>query len=86
MLDASNLASAERAARWYQDIEGLHEKEEAKGATDPYTSGLPRVAGGVAFCPELKEFVANRTAKDVAAMKEKRKAREERELARKPTK
>ena len=51
MLDASNLASAERAARWYQDIEGLHEKEEAKGATDPIHQRPPARRGGRGLLP-----------------------------------
>ena len=83
MLDGSNLAVAERMARWYQDIEGTHEKEEAKGASDPYVSGLPRAGGGAAYCPELKQYVTDQVGKDVAILKEKRKAKEERELRRK---
>ena len=83
-VDGSNLAMVERLCRWYQDIEGQHEKEESKGASYAYVSGMPRAGGGVAFNPELRVWVAEKVGKEVAVMKEKRKAREERELARKP--
>eukprot|EP00973_Karenia_brevis_P066556 9252530-Karenia_brevis.AAC.1 len=73
-------------ARWYQDIEGSYEKDEGKGASDPYVSGIARAAGGAAYCPELKQYVVERMSKDSAILKEKRKAKEERELARKAKK
>ena len=85
-LDVSNLACVERLARWYQDVEGAHEKEEALGASDPYVSGIARAAGGSAYCPALRSYVSERLSRDVALMKEKRKMKEERDLAKKAPK
>jgi hypothetical protein len=82
MLDASNLACVERLARWYQDLEGQKEPAEAKGASDAYASGMARAAGGVAYCPELRKYVTTKVGEEMAILKEKRKAREERALAR----
>ena len=85
-LDVSNLACVERLARWYQDIEDSHQKEEALGASDAYVSGIARAAGGVAYCPALRSHVTERLAKDAALMKERRKMKEERDLAKKAAK
>ena len=82
-LDVSNLACVERLSRWYQDIEGAHEKDEALGASDPYVSGVARAGGGSAYCPALRSYVTERLARDAALMKERRKMKEERDLARK---
>ena len=84
MMDGANLAVAERMARWYQDIEGARERDEARGASDAYVSGLSRAAGGAAYCPALRLYVTEQLGKDTAILKERRKAKEERELARKP--
>ena len=82
-VECSNLACVERLARWYQDIEGAHEIAEPKGASDPYVSGTQRLGSGAAYCPELRQFVIDKMSRDSAIHKEKRKAQEERELARK---
>ena len=82
-LDVSNLACVERLARWYQDIEDQHQREETIGASDAYVSGVARAAGGVAYSPALRSHVTERLAKDAALMKERRKMKEERDLAKK---
>ena len=82
-LDVSNLACVERLSRWYQDVEGTHEKEEVLGASDPYVSGIARAAGGSAYCPALRSYVTERLSRDAALMKERRKMKEERDLAKK---
>ena len=76
-LDVSNLASFERLARWYQDTEAQHRKEEPKGPSDPFVSGLGRAGGGVCYCPALQVYVTEKVAAHTAVAKEKRKAREE---------
>ena len=48
--------------------------------------GRARAAGGAAYCPALRSYVTERLARDAALMKERRKMKEERDLAKKATK
>ncbi len=49
-------------------------------------SGIARAGGGVAYCPALRNYVTERLSRDAALMKERRKIKEERDLAKKPGK
>ena len=84
MMEGASLTVAEQLARWHQDKKGSHERDESRGASDAYVSGLSRAAGGAAYCPSLRLCVTEQLGKDTAILKERRKAKEERELARKP--
>jgi hypothetical protein len=86
-LDVSNLASAEVIARQIQLIEERYENKLAtdsdKAGQNHLFSGLDDTRGGICLCPALREYVAQELTKESLIMKERRKAREERALARK---
>ena len=85
-LDFSNLASAEVIARQIRLIEERHENKLVdvdKHGQNHLISGLDETRGGICLSPALREYVAQELTKESLIMKERRKAREERALARK---
>lgn len=93
-LNSHNLMSVEAMFRRLQTIEfGYAEKArevEAKGAGSRLAleeqqvfGGLTRHASTLMICPELLDYVKSETEREAALSKNLRKAREERELARK---
>ena len=85
-LDVSNLASAEVIARQIQLIEERYENKLVdidKHGQNHLFSGLDETRGGICLSPALREYVAQELTKESLIMKERRKAREERALARK---
>ena len=84
-LDFSNLASAEVIARQIRLIEERHENKLVdvdKHGQNHLISGLDETRGGICLSPALREYVAQELTKESLIMKERRKAREERALAR----
>ena len=83
---APNIAAAEIAAREVQVAEERHRDKVAGGSDDRLDSNLARgtdlVRGNICVMPALTEWIAAELAKESAVMKERRKAREERTLAR----
>ena len=86
-LDISNLASAEMVARQLQLLE---EKQAAAAATDSTGAeesalflGAPTSHSAVLVAPDLKLWISQELAREASVLKERRKAREERNLARK---
>ena len=85
-LDVSNLAAAEVIARQIQLIEERYENKLVdvdKHGQNHLFSGLDETRGGICLSPALREYVAQELTKESLIMKERRKAREERALARK---
>ena len=86
-LDISNLASAELIARGIQRIEEKHKyklqasDESGEGALFMGAMGGARI--GSVVSPKLTEWVGGELQKEALVAKERRKAREERNLARK---
>jgi hypothetical protein len=85
-LDLSNLAGVEALARalQYEEFE-VRKKSELRS---PYSNaehfmGRQKRVGGCLICPDLTEWVATKSSKDSAILKEQRKADEERALAKK---
>ena len=89
-LDAGNLAAGELIARQIQMVEEKY-KERLQGSSS--SSGHPQsdsflymgtslTRGTVCICPALMEFVSGELQKETSILKERRKAREERTLAR----
>lgn len=93
-LDAPNLASAELVARHIQLLEdhdrrledqggGKKDGSLAAGSEDAHLYlGLTNMRGGYCISPKLQEFVASELQKESAVLRERRKAQEERQLAR----
>ena len=86
-LDISNLASAELIARGIQRIEEKHKfklqasDDSGEGALFMGAMGGARIVSVVS--PKLTEWVGGELQKEALVAKERRKAREERNLARK---
>ena len=86
-LDISNLASAELIARGIQRIEEKHKfklqasDDSGEGALFMGAMGGARI--GSVVSPKLTEWVGGELQKEALVAKERRKAREERNLARK---
>ena len=91
-LNIASLASFEVLARKIQLIEERH-KDRGQGNIDAIDGGDDHflfLGGGIGpmtrqnacVCPLLSEWVAEELRKEAAVMKERRKAREERNLAR----
>jgi len=87
-LNASNLAAAEHAARQLQLVEERH-KDRVVGSVESqdlhrelhlYAGGSTR--GNLCICPALEEWISEQLRHEAAINKERRKAREERLLAR----
>ncbi|CAK0857394.1 unnamed protein product, partial [Prorocentrum cordatum] len=85
-LNLPNVASAELAARELQVAEGRHRGKIAGGSDDRFDTHLARgtdlVRGNLCIMPAFTEWIASELSKEYSAMKERRKAREERVLAR----
>ena len=90
-LDISNLASAELVARQLQLLEEKQQQlcdNDKSGAAEEaalFAGGLSG-SGAVVVAPELKSFISTEMAREASVLKERRKAREERALARNPKK
>ena len=90
MLNAGELACVEAISRRYQLIEELYSMEMDRAqAGDVDWAGERRLfmgstlgRHGCLVSPELREWLATEVSKTAAVMKERRKAREERLLAR----
>eukprot|EP00974_Lingulodinium_polyedra_P097645 9465705-Lingulodinium_polyedra.AAC.1 len=87
-LNAANLAAAEHAARQLQLVEEKWKDRTSSSADsqeqqqDMYLYAGRATRGNLCICPLLQEWVAAELAKEYSVAKEKRKAREERALAR----
>ena len=89
-LDATNLACGELVARNIQRIEERH-KDRAIASEEQSESalfmGMPQGSrAGLCISPALNTWAGKQTAEEACVAKERRKAREERALARKPAK
>jgi hypothetical protein len=86
-LDTTNLASAELIARAIQRIEEKHKMKLAAVDDAGESAFFMGAAGGSrvgsVVSPKLTEWVGSEMHKEAAVAKERRKAREERTLARK---
>ena len=86
-LDVSNLAGAELVVRSIQRIEEKHKyklqasDETGEGAL--FMGAMGGARAGSVVSPKLTEWVGSELQKEAAVAKERRKAREERNLARK---
>ena len=87
-LDLSNLASVELMFRELQGIEEKHADKFSKDASADAAGERQLFLGSdyspVMVCPSLKEWMAEQLKSEAMIMKERRKAREERNLARGP--
>ena len=89
-LDACNLACFELICRELQMIEDRHAErlfqgdEQAKEKAEEYSILMSIQSSTTCMSPKLKEFLANELSKQAAVLKERRKAREKRVLARTP--
>eukprot|EP00973_Karenia_brevis_P056924 7918184-Karenia_brevis.AAC.1 len=87
----ANIASAELLVRQLQLIEQKH-AERLPGSSEDGDSGMhlflgtSNTRGGICVAPSLSEYIAEEAKKESAVLKEQRKAREERSLARKNAK
>ena len=85
-LNAPNIAAAEIAAREIQVAEERYRDKVAGNSEDRIDSNLARgsdlVRGNLCVMPDLTQWIATELSKEYAVMKERRKAREERTLAR----
>ena len=82
-LQSPNLEAAELVCRQVQLLEERH--REKKGADESldlhlYMGTTSASRGGVCVCPSLQDFISEELRKEAAVLKERRKAREEREL------
>ena len=89
-LDATNLACGELVARNIQRIEERH-KDRAIASEEQSEAalfmGMPQGSrAGLCISPALNTWAGKQTAEEACVAKERRKAREERALARKPAK
>lgn len=87
-LNCANLASAEHAARQIQ-LTQERWKERATGSADAQEMHLEfhvfagtSTRGHLCICPDLTEWISDELKRESAINKERRKAREERALAR----
>ena len=82
-LDVSNIASAELMAREVQIVEEKWKDKILGSDTEDRQIFLgDSRSRGVCVCPLLQEWVAEELKKEALITKERRKAREERNLAR----
>ena len=85
-IDASNSAAAEIIARQIQLIEEKHrdlgnKTGEASVSFDAHLyMGTSTARGGLCVSPDLQEWIAEELKKESAVLKERRKAREERNV------
>ena len=89
-VDLSNLAGVEVICRNLQRLEERYKDkvlstldEGGAGDASLYTSISAAGRGGLIIDPKLTDFITTNVARDYQIMKERRKAREERQLARK---
>ena len=91
--DGMNLACCEIMCRNIQRVEDRH-KDKILGALDEaaeaesslFTSSSSAVRGGLVIDPRLQEWISSALSKEYQISKERRKAREERQLGRKEPK
>ena len=88
-LDASNLGSMELVCREVQMIEEnyasrLNSKSGQLSEEHHLFTATRQSQGNVCMCPALREWMAEELKGEAAIHKERRKAREERELLRQP--
>lgn len=87
-VDVLNLASAELVCRQLQLLEGRVYQSSDNAATSAIAEesslymGTSTAHGAVLVAPELKGWIAGELAREASVLKERRKAREERTLAR----
>ena len=89
-LAVGALASAEYCCRQIQMVEERW-RERVAGATDDLTAEATLFSGAfsrgtICVCPALQAWIAEELKKESAVAKERRKAREERQLGRPPPK
>jgi hypothetical protein len=88
-LDASNCAVGEIIARQVQLVEEKHRDAGSKKTQGDSASsdshlylGTTSTRGGLCICPALQDWISDELRREASVMKERRKAREEREIAR----
>ena len=85
-LNAPNLAAAEAAARQVQLAEEKFKDRLHHGSSSDAFTEATLFSGvnsrGLCICPLLNEYIAEELRREAAVSKERRKAREERALAR----
>ena len=90
-VDVSNLAGCEIIARQLQLLEerryesqmrGHQQVDHAVGSDSHLFLGTTASRGGLCISPALDEWIAEELRRESATLKERRKAREERQLAR----
>lgn len=85
--NTGNLAAAEHCARQIQLVEErwksriLGNVEQAEATQDSYLYARTATRGCLCIHPELQAWIAGELSKEYAVAKERRKAREERSLA-----
>jgi len=90
-LDICNISAMELVCRQLQLLEAKEYEKHLGKQNEEVTSalvdnrlymGVGTSRGGLCICPKLEEFLSKELASEAAVMKEQRKAREERVLAR----